>query len=271
MKFPQSEIIMMQCAHCEMVLTDQSYVIVDGKTYCCESCHRASQGLALAQSEHETASRHLIEALVRALDARENETASHSQRVARYVHLLAHLYRIDTEDCLHICRGALLHDLGKIGIPDAIVNKPGKLTPEEWAVMQRHPAIGAQILQGIPFLGPAAEIVAAHHERYNGGSYPRRLAGDAIPIGARLFAVVGAIDAITTDRPYHRGESLNAALHHLAQEAGVRFDPQIVRNVEHHRDTLERLMIRLAGQTWVSLDPNAIERDVLHVTAAERI
>ncbi|MHB1142335.1 MAG: HD-GYP domain-containing protein [Sulfuricaulis sp.] len=220
----------MQCAHCDIVLTDRPA------------------------------------ALVRALDAREGETANHSQRVARYTHLLAHVDGIGAEDCLHICRGALLHDIGKIGIPDAILNKPGQLTDEEWQVMRRHPEIGARILEGIPFLAPAAEIVLAHHEHFDGGGYPRGLAGEAIPIGARLFAVADALDAITTDRPYHRAEPLDGALRYLEQEAGRRFDPRVVDTLEQHRPAMEQLMRTLAGQADISIDPAAIEQDVRHDT-----
>ena len=141
----------MQCAHCDIVLTDRPYVASGGKTYCCERCLRAHQRMEEAYAERERAHLQLIEALVRSLDAREGETANHSQRVAHYTHLLGRLLGIAPEDCLHICRGALLHDIGKIGIPDAILHKPGQLTDEEWRVMRRHPEIGARILGGLAY------------------------------------------------------------------------------------------------------------------------
>jgi putative nucleotidyltransferase with HDIG domain len=163
-------------------------------------------------------------ALVAALDAREQETSNHSQRVVRYTLAMAARLGLPAEDHATLARGALLHDLGKIGVPDAILMKPGRLTEAEWAEMRRHPQIGSDILRAIPFLEPAAEIVLAHQERLDGTGYPRGLAGDEIPLGARIFAVADTFDAITSDRPYRRRASIEAARAEVARCAGTQFD-----------------------------------------------
>ena len=121
-------------------------------------------------------------------------------------------------------RGALLHDIGKIGVPDAILLKPGKLTPEEWVEMRKHPQTGYTILQPIPFLAVPAEIVLSHQERIDGGGYPRGLQGDAIPIGARIFSIADTFDAITSNRPYRRGATVEAARAEIQRCAGIQFD-----------------------------------------------
>lgn len=169
-----------------------------------------------------------LEALVTALDARECETSNHSQRVVRSTLAIADRMGITGEEREHVARGALLHDIGKIGVPDGVLLKPGKLNEEEWVEMRKHPEIGARILSGIEFLAPAAEIVLAHQERWDGGGYPRGLKAEDIPIGARIFAVADALDAITSDRPYRRGRSLEYARDEIAQHSGTQFDPQVV-------------------------------------------
>lgn len=171
-----------------------------------------------------------LEALVTALDARECETGNHSQRVVKLTLAIADRMGLVGAERDHLARGALLHDIGKIGVPDHVLLKPGKLTPEEWIEMRRHPEIGARILSGIPFLGPAAEIVLSHQERWDGKGYPRGLAREEIPIGARIFAVADALDAITSDRPYRRGRSFTHAREEIARFAGTQFDPDVVRH-----------------------------------------
>lgn len=186
--------------------------------------------LESAYSEISETYRITLEALVTALDARECETGNHSQRVVRLTLEIANRMGISGPEREHLARGALLHDIGKIGVSDQVLLKPGKLTPEEWTEMRRHPEIGARILSGIPFLGPAAEIVLAHQERWDGKGYPRGLAREQIPIGARIFAVCDALDAITSDRPYRRGRSFAFAREEIARYAGIQFDPEVVRH-----------------------------------------
>ncbi len=170
-----------------------------------------------------------LEALVTALDARECETGNHSQRVVRSTMLIADRLGVRGDEREHIARGALLHDIGKIGVRDQVLLKPGRLDEEEWEEMRKHPEIGARILSGIPFLAPAVDIVLSHQERWDGRGYPRGLSGEAIPLGARIFAVADALDAIVSDRPYRRGRSLEYARQEIAAHAGTQFDPAVVR------------------------------------------
>jgi putative nucleotidyltransferase with HDIG domain len=166
-----------------------------------------------------------LSALVAALDARESETADHSQRVVRFTLAIAERLAVPEEDLEQIARGALLHDIGKIGVSDNILLKPGLLTPAEWGAMRRHPQIGHQILRGIPFLAPAAEIVLCHQERWDGGGYPRGLLRDEIPLGARIFAIADTFDAITSDRPYRPASTFSEARREIARCGGSQFDP----------------------------------------------
>ena len=169
-----------------------------------------------------------LAALVHALDAREHETSDHSQRVVRYTLAIADRMGIVHPQVEDIGRGALLHDIGKIGVPDSILLKPGPLTHAEWVEMRRHPEVGYRILESIDFLRPAAEIVLAHQERWDGGGYPRKLRGEAIPPGARIFAIADTLDAMTSDRPYRKAATFAQARQEIARCAGTQFDPRCV-------------------------------------------
>jgi len=170
-----------------------------------------------------------LRALVTALDTRDTETQGHSLRVVRFTLKLAELMGIGDKNTLKVFEyGALLHDIGKIGIPDAILRKPEKLDPEEWRIMKDHPTIGFNVLRRIKFLDPAAQIVLHHHEAYNGGGYPDGLAGASIPLGARIFNIADAIDAMTSDRPYQKALSFEAAAQELMRFSGKQFDPEII-------------------------------------------
>jgi putative nucleotidyltransferase with HDIG domain len=177
------------------------------------------------QSSYQTT----LEALATALDTRDTETLGHSLRVAAYTAAVARRLGVAEPDLTDIYRGALLHDVGKIGIPDAILRKPGKLTTEEWVEMRRHPEIGYRILQGINFLEAAREIVLSHQETYDGSGYPRGLKGKDIPLGARIFAVADTLDAMTSDRPYRKALPYAAARAEILKYSGVQFDPDVVK------------------------------------------
>ncbi|MEX1254489.1 MAG: HD-GYP domain-containing protein [Dehalococcoidia bacterium] len=172
-----------------------------------------------------------LEALVLALDARDRETKGHSLRVADYVMAVARELgmREGSQEWVDTQRGALLHDVGKIGVPDQILHKPGPLTPEEWDEMKRHPGIGHEMLHDIAFLSGAAEIVHAHHERFDGKGYPRGLLGDEIPLGARIFAIGDTLDAMTSDRPYRKALPAEVARWEILRHSGTQFDPQVVQ------------------------------------------
>lgn len=168
-------------------------------------------------------------ALVTALDAREHETSDHSQRVVEYTVAIANVMGIKSPELDEIGRGALLHDIGKIGVPDAVLLKPGKLTPEEWVEMRKHPDIGFSMIAPIPFLAIPSQIVLSHQERWDGRGYPRGLKGTEMHIGARIFAVADTLDAMTSDRPYRKGTTFANAIEEIKRCAGTQFDPDVVR------------------------------------------
>lgn len=163
-----------------------------------------------------------------ALDMRDHETEGHTQRVTEMTLKLARHLDIPEEELIHIQRGATLHDIGKMGIPDRILHKPGPLTAEEWMTMRQHPQYACTLLTPIDYLRPARDIPCYHHERWDGSGYPTGLKGKEIPLSARLFAVVDVYDALTSDRPYRSAWSKQAALHYMKNEAGRLFDPKIV-------------------------------------------
>jgi len=177
----------------------------------------------------EVANDNTLMALAAALDVREHNTGVHSQRVADYTLRLAREVGVRDKDTLDdFWRGALLHDVGKIGIPDNVLLKPGPLSEEEWAVMRTHPEVGERMLRKIEFLRHPSEVVLSHHERYDGEGYPSKLKGDRIPLGARLFAVIDVYDALTTDRAYHTARSHTDALTKIREELDTHFDPAVV-------------------------------------------
>jgi putative nucleotidyltransferase with HDIG domain len=194
-----------------------------------------------------------LEALVNALDARDQETKGHSLRVQRYMMDIAREMGIreDTQEWVDMERGSLLHDVGKIGVSDTILLKPGKLTPEEWSYMKLHPEIGYNMLREVKFLEGAAEIILSHHERFDGKGYPRGLGGDEIPLGARIFAVCDTFDSMTSDRPYRSALSTLDSMNEILRCGGTQFDPLVV---EAFLDIYE---------TWVK------EKEEMHAAEAE--
>jgi putative nucleotidyltransferase with HDIG domain len=169
-----------------------------------------------------------LEALGDALDLKDAETEGHSKRVTAFTIALARGAGVPPQQIPIVARGAFLHDIGKMAIPDAILLKPSKLQVDEQKVMREHCARGYQMLRKIPFLQEAAEIVYSHQEHYDGSGYPRGLKGEQIPLGARIFAVADTLDAITSDRPYRRATSFGAARLEIKRCAGTQFDPKVV-------------------------------------------
>jgi putative nucleotidyltransferase with HDIG domain len=176
----------------------------------------------------EDAYRSTLKALTAALETRDLETHGHSERVVSYSMRLGREYGLDNERLKSLEFGSLLHDIGKIGVPDLILRKPAKLTSEEWVLMREHPVHGQQILRGIKFLEGAARVVAQHHEKWDGSGYPLGLSADDIDICARIFSVADAFDAITSDRVYRKGKPYEAAAQELDEWAGKQFDPKVV-------------------------------------------
>ena len=170
-----------------------------------------------------------LEALGDALDLKDAETEGHSRRVTAFTIAIARHMGLSADQIRVIARGAFLHDIGKMAIPDAILRKPGKLDPDEVAIMKEHCYRGFQLLRRIPFLGEASDIVYSHQERFDGTGYPRGLKGEEIPLGARIFSVADTLDAITSDRPYRPAQSVKAAKEEIERWSGRQFDPDVVR------------------------------------------
>lgn len=178
-----------------------------------------------------------IEGWSRALDLRDHETEGHTQRVTEMALKLADQMGMSLANKADIRRGALLHDIGKMGVPDAILHKPGDLTEHEWNIMRQHPSYAYQMLSPISYLKHALEISYCHHEKWDGTGYPNGLKGDKIPLAARLFAVVDVFDALTSDRPYRKAWSHEATYQYIQSQAGKHFDPQVVKALLELRDS----------------------------------
>jgi putative nucleotidyltransferase with HDIG domain len=181
-----------------------------------------------ALSSLEDAYRSTLKALTAALETRDAETHGHSERVVTFSLRLGRELDLSKEQMKALEFGSLLHDIGKIGVPDAILRKPAKLTEEEWMRMREHPLHGQQILREIEFLSGASRVVAQHHEKWDGSGYPLGLRGEEIDLNARIFAVADAFDAMISDRVYRRGRSYEAAALELGKWSGRQFDPQVV-------------------------------------------
>jgi ribonuclease P protein subunit RPR2 len=183
-----------------------------------------------------------VRALSNAVEARDAYTGKHAERVTAYGMEIARRLGDELGEMPELEFGFLLHDIGKVAIPDSILYKPGALTDEERALMAQHPMIGAQIVRGIEFLASAVEVVRSHHERWDGGGYPDGLAAEQIPFAARVFAVADVLDALTTDRPYRPRIPLAEARAMIAEGAGTQFDPMVVNAFEGIDDaTLEQI------------------------------
>ncbi|MGQ0602589.1 MAG: HD-GYP domain-containing protein [Anaerolineales bacterium] len=180
------------------------------------------------REELERAYRHMLLALTRALDLRDTETEEHSTRVTHYAMTIGREMGLSANELAALELGALMHDVGKIGIPDAILRKPGPLSDEEWVIMRRHPKLGYEILHGVDFLAASLPVVLYHHERWDGTGYPGGLTGEDIPLAARIFAIADAFDAIISSRPYKPPLPVSVALERLHQVTGTHFDPCVV-------------------------------------------
>lgn len=229
------------CKHCGMRMTAGLHLQGKDGTLC-ENCILDTAHHAPAWPANEMPYVSLAEALAAALDAREHETGLHSKRVACHTMVLAKRFSDDEIILRQVYWGALLHDIGKIGIPDAILLKEGPLTPEEWKVMRQHPEIGRQILAGVPHLAQAAEIVLCHEERFDGSGYPQGLAGEAIPLWVRLFAIIDTLDAMTSDRSYRKGLSFDKAKAEIRRMSGTQFDPVAVAVFLEEEAMLRRMV-----------------------------
>jgi putative nucleotidyltransferase with HDIG domain len=186
------------------------------------------QDLVDINKKLQTAYEETLEGWAKALELKDRETERHSKQVVNYTLEVARKLGLSEEEISHILRGALLHDIGKMAIPDHILHKPGKLTDEEWEIMMQHPVYAYNFLSKIDYLRPALDIPRYHHERWDGTGYPFGLVGDEIPLSARIFSVVDVWDALNSDRPYRKAWSAEKTTAYLQEQAGKLFDPDIV-------------------------------------------
>jgi len=194
-----------------------------------------------------------VTALASALESKDHSTGEHSQRVHRYAAELAQVTAPEVCDDESVAYGFMLHDVGKIGIPDRILQKPGPLTPTERRLMETHTVLGEQLLRGVSFLrGSGLEVVRSHHERWDGRGYPDGRRGAEIPAAARIFAVADALDAMTSDRPYRRAMSWDAAGRELEQQAGRQFDPEVIDAFRARERSLRRIRRELEEAALVA-------------------
>jgi HD-GYP domain-containing protein (c-di-GMP phosphodiesterase class II) len=207
------------------ILTGQAAIAIENAQLL-GNLQRSNLDLALAYDA-------TIEGMARALDLRDKETEGHSQRVLTMTINLARQMDVPETESIHLRRGALLHDIGKLGVPDNILLKPKKLTPKEWDIMHKHTTYAYDMLFPIQYLRPALEIPYSHHEKWDGTGYPRGLCGDQIPLAARIFAIVDVYDALTSDRPYRKAWSQEQALEYIRSMSGKHFDPKVVECFLH--------------------------------------
>jgi response regulator RpfG family c-di-GMP phosphodiesterase len=219
----------------------------------------------------------LFDGLIAALDFRDTETQWHSRRVSLYARRLGQQVGLSEHDLTIVERGALLHDIGKIGVPDGILRKPGPLSPEEWVEMRRHPELGWALLNHVEYLRSASLVVLQHHEKWDGTGYPSGLGGNDIVIGARIFHVVDTLDAITTDRPYRRARGFDVASAEIARCSGTQFDPRVVeafqgvlsQDWERIRQGVERLAVRsTSGSDHKSVIRRSLEENAAAVSVS---
>jgi len=220
------------------VAPDRLYLSARGRSTC-EHClleaRRRHAGLAGGPYDL------FVESLAAALDLREHETGLHSKRVALHTLILARRFYTDADELREIYWGALLHDIGKIGVPDSILLNAGRLSEDEWQIMQQHPQHGYRILEKIPFLALAGRIVLCHEERFDGSGYPMHMKGDEIPLPARLFAVIDTLDAMTFDRPYRKALPFDVARREIVDKSGSQFDPRAVEAFLGVEETLREM------------------------------
>lgn len=232
------------CRLCGGRIAGLAVGLADGGS-CCESCYldRCKNDANVFVHAYEG----FAEALAAALDLRERETGLHSKRVACHTLVLARHCIADPARLHQVYWGALLHDIGKIGVPDAALLKAGPLDETEWALMRAHPEAGRRILAPMPAFDEAARIVLCHEERYDGSGYPAGLRGTEIPLGARLFAVIDTLDAMTNDRPYRRALEFDAAQAEIRRMSGRQFDPLAVDVFLQEESTLRDMVALKCG------------------------
>jgi HD-GYP domain-containing protein (c-di-GMP phosphodiesterase class II) len=202
------------------MLAGQAAIAIDSATLF-ENLQRSNLELVAAYNT-------TLEGWARALELRDRETEGHTRRVTQMSINLASAMGVGSDEIVHIQRGAMLHDIGKMGIPDMILTKPGPLTDEEWVIMRQHPIYARDLLASIPYLRLSLDIPYSHHEKWDGSGYPRGLQGEEIPLAARIFAIIDVWDALLSDRPYRKAWAEDRVLAYLREQSGIHFDPRVV-------------------------------------------
>jgi len=227
------------CPNCGIAIEEDRYVMRRDGTFRCEHCYFNDTYLEGVVRSIDMAYLVTLEAFVNAVDAREHEVGNHSLRVTEFSLIIANSCDVRGKDLVDLYCGALLHDIGKIGVPDAVLHKAGPLNTEEQSAMRKHPEIGYRIIGHIGYFSHAAEIVRSHHEHFDGSGYPRGLRGDDIPHGARVFAVADALDALTVKRPYREALTFEAALEEIVKNTGTIYDPAVTQAALKASDELK--------------------------------
>lgn len=217
------------CMHCGAPIKDGAFIEKEKGVFLGAECYFRDTYLDGIVDHIEATYLAMIEAFVSAIDAREHETGNHSIRVSRFAVILGNAYSMSGRSLVDLYCGALLHDVGKIGVPDAVLLKKGPLSPDEQKIMHMHPETGNRIISHIGYLSGAAEIVHAHHEHFDGSGYPLGMKGNDIPVGARVFSVADALDALTVARPYRKALPFEQAVAEIEKESGSTFDPSVVK------------------------------------------
>jgi putative nucleotidyltransferase with HDIG domain len=233
------------CPNCGTDIEQNRYVMRPDGTFRCEHCYFADTYLEGIAHHIDTAYLVTLGAFVSAIDAREHEVGNHSLRVTEFSLVIANACGVKGRELVDLYCGALLHDIGKIGVPDAVLQKTGPLNAEEQSIMHRHPEIGYRIISRIGYFANAAEIIRSHHEHYDGSGYPRGLRGEAIPHGARVFAVADALDALTVKRPYREALPFERALEEIIKSSGKIFDPTVLQAALKAADELKEYIGRI--------------------------
>ncbi len=233
------------CPNCGKPIEEDRYVRRRDGTYRCEHCYFADTYLEGVVERMETGYLVTLEAFVNAIDAREHEVGNHSLRVTEFSLVIGNACGVQGRDLVGLYCGSLLHDIGKIGVPDDVLHKAGPLNAAEQAIMRKHPEIGYRIIGHIGYFAAAADIVRSHHEHYDGSGYPRGLKGEEIPHGARVFAVADALDALTVTRPYRLAIPFDAAVEEILRASGTIFDPIVVEAFLKASDELKEMVGRI--------------------------
>jgi HD-GYP domain-containing protein (c-di-GMP phosphodiesterase class II) len=241
------------CPNCGAAIEEDRLVRRPDGTYRCELCYFTDTYLDGVVQRMETGYLVTLEAFVTAIDAREHEVGSHSLRVTEFSLVIGNAYGLRGRDLVDLYCGSLLHDIGKIGIPDAVLLKAGPLDLMEQQIMQRHPEIGYRIIGRIGYFRRAAEIIRTHHEHFDGSGYPRGLKGEDIPPGARVFAVADALDALTVTRPYHTAQPFDEVCEMIIAASGTLYDPAVVEAFLQASSVLKEYI----GKILITMDSSA--------------